>query len=260
MEMPRSSVAGMLVAVGFVAAGLTCLLHASSPLTSAVLSAALCILALAPIGVAYRRGERRAFWLGVTLVGWSYALLAFGPGFSESFRPHLVSTRVLKWAHPLVIGEARQVPQDRPWRTFGIDSPAHGVEIEAETVHQAPLDVLAQGAGEGLPSPLVEDLEVVGSGGSGASISQVTLKVYPEQLAKLQQAKAGGARFVIRRHLTPVAGPLAGLWSSPPVRVDDFVRVGHVLCGIVCAAFGGWASRYAYLTNGPDPLAGSDDV
>jgi len=254
MGLPRFSVAGLLGLVGLFAVGLTCLLNASSPLAGVPFSASLLVLALTPLGLVYRRDGRRAFWLGIALGGWSYAVLGLGPWFSDSVRPRLVTTRLLVWAYPIVIHEARQASQARRVRSYVIKAPIHGADIVIEALTQGPVDVLVQEEGKDRSSPLVEDVEVTGGGASGgkrgvdAKLDQVTIRVDPGQLARLEQARAGKAQFVIRRHVAKVVGPFAGLWSSPPVQADDFERVGHVFCGIACALAGGSVGRYFHST------------
>ena len=48
-------------------------------------------------------------------------------------------------------------------------------------------------------------------------------------------------------------GPLAVALSSPPVQDNDFLRLGHSLCGLLCAWIGCMVSRYVYATSDPPP-------
>lgn len=81
--MPRFSLKWMLAGVAAVALGTVALLYAS-PLTYAItLGFALLLLLSAPLGVIYRTGARRAFWVGFTVFGWCY-LLALIAGASTS--------------------------------------------------------------------------------------------------------------------------------------------------------------------------------
>ena len=248
MILYRLSIARLLGVVGLFALGLFCLLNASTPLVGVVFSVFLFALSVAPIAVVYRRGERRAFWLGAAICGWFYTILSFGPWFSDSIAPMLITTKMLKWAHPVMIPEAYRFPRVQPRLGFPINNPIHGEDVDAETIRQGALDVLVQEVGKDRPSPLVENVEVAGSIGRGVKISQVTIMVDSSQIARLEQVGAGNAKFVIRRHVAGMVSSLATLWSSPLVQVNDFERVGHVLCGIACALVGGWVGRYFYFT------------
>src|SRR5262249_25141423 len=77
---------------------------ASEPVAGILLLLTFGILCLAILGVVYRRGSRRAFWLGFALFGWVYMGLASGswwePG--ENRQP-LVTTLLLERVHPLFL-------------------------------------------------------------------------------------------------------------------------------------------------------------
>ncbi len=95
------------------------LMFASTPWATAALSVALTILTLAPLGIIYRRGGRRAFWTGVVLCGWTYLTLSSGPWSSDNIRPRLVTSRMLERAYLWMVPPNRQASNPRfQLRTF----------------------------------------------------------------------------------------------------------------------------------------------
>jgi hypothetical protein len=47
-------------------------------------------------GIRYRRGSRRAFWLGFALFGWMYWAMSFGPWFDGWVMPNLLLTHLIR--------------------------------------------------------------------------------------------------------------------------------------------------------------------
>jgi hypothetical protein len=243
MRQLHFSIKGMLGAIALFAIGLTCLLNASSPWAGVAFSSLLSVLTVALIGVAYRRGDRRAFWLGLAICGWFYFMLSSGPWFADYIGPGLVTTKVLKLAYPLAIPDEFRAENALPRSSFVISSPEHGDDIEIGTLNRYSLDVLVPKAGKDQPTLLVQDVRAEASNGSGSYIQQLTISADSAQLAKL--AMAGNAKFVIQRHFV---SRFAGLWSNPPVQEGDFVRVGHAFWGLLCALAGGVVGRYFYAS------------
>lgn len=112
MARPRLSIAGLLGSVVIAAVGFAAL-HNASPLWAGfVVLAAVALLALAVLGAVYRRGAKRAFWLGFDLFGAGYLFVAFdlllgGPlppskWNPESMRYPLLTTLVLRRIDPLL--------------------------------------------------------------------------------------------------------------------------------------------------------------
>jgi hypothetical protein len=94
MNRHRTSIAGLIVFVGACGAGLAALRGASVMSVGLTLSAALASLTLGLAGVIYRRGGRRAFWVGFCVCGWTYAFLALSP-YAREIRTVLITTIVL---------------------------------------------------------------------------------------------------------------------------------------------------------------------
>src|SRR4051812_47288383 len=102
------SIVGHIALVALFAVGLACLLNASSSWAGLASSALLVTLAVAPLVATYRRGLRRAFWLGLSICGTAYLILSSAPGFSGEVAPRLLTSRLLEWAYPLAIPEGRR--------------------------------------------------------------------------------------------------------------------------------------------------------
>jgi hypothetical protein len=250
MGFARFSLRGLLGAIGLLAVGLACLMFASSPWADISVSITLGALTVALIGVAYRRGDRRAFWVGFAVCGWAYMALSSGSWFASDFRYHLVTTRLLRWAYPWLIPEARQPANAGAAQpSFNVANPELEEGLATVGLH-GPVDVLTKGDSKTPPSLVVEGVEVGGSSKSGAGVRWVTLRVDADQFARLAEVPAGQAKFVLRRHLP---GPLAAIRSNPPVQEGDFLRVGHSLFALLCACVGGMVGRYFHATRDPSP-------
>src|SRR5215831_14652646 len=113
MRFARFSLAGLLGAIVVFAVGMACLMFASTAWAGVVWSVTLGFLTLAPLGIIYRRGERRAHWAGVVLCGWAYMTLSSGPWFINFIRHRLVTSRLLEWAYPWLIPADHQATNPR---------------------------------------------------------------------------------------------------------------------------------------------------
>jgi hypothetical protein len=245
MRQSHSSIAVLLMAVALFAIGLSCLLSASSPWAGLAFSALMITLTVAPLIAIYRLGKRRSFWLGVSICGLSYVVLSYNFGFSEQVSPRLVTTKLLQWAYPRVIPEGRRllIPQSK----FSISGRSHTDQVKGldkSTVDQGFVDILVEEAGSGTSS-LVGNVRVLNSSIRVGAIPSVTVLVDSAQLAKLTQARAEGRTFAIGR---PVGGASVGTSPGPPVKIEDFIWVGHAFIGLICAGAGGLVGRYLYST------------
>ena len=248
MRFARFSISGLIGAVAISAVGLACLMFASSPWAGTTLSITLGTLTVALIGVACRRGDRQAFWVGFSLCGWTYMVLSSGPWFASDIRQRLVTTRMLRWAYPHLIPEARQSANvHAAARSFTVRSPELGEGLIPGRV-KGPVDVLTKGDGDTPPTLLVEGVDVGAQSSSGATVTRVVLEADPAQFARLAQASAGPVKFILRRHQS---GPFSPISSTPPVEENDFLHVGHSLCGLLCAWVGGMVGAYFYATREP---------
>jgi hypothetical protein len=156
MRFARFTIADLVRAVLFCAVAMAALMFASTPWGGAALTAALTILTLAPLGILYRRGERRAFWTGVVLCGWAYLIFSSGPWFVDNIRPKLLTSRVLEWAYPWLIPPNRQASNPRfHLRPFELPQASLEGGLTIEQLNSSAIDVWTKKEGDASPSPLV---------------------------------------------------------------------------------------------------------
>jgi hypothetical protein len=85
------SLAGLMVLVIIVGIGIAALRDATETWAGIVLLLTLGLLAVSILGVLYRNGGRRAWWVGFALFGWGFAALTLAPWS----KPEKLPTRVL---------------------------------------------------------------------------------------------------------------------------------------------------------------------
>jgi hypothetical protein len=100
MRRFRFSIAHLLLLVLFSGVGFAALRSPSQLWASGWFSAALATLTIAVLVAVYRRGRRRAFWVGFASCGWAYLVLALGPGLESQTSAYLVTTAVLDMLFP----------------------------------------------------------------------------------------------------------------------------------------------------------------
>jgi hypothetical protein len=247
MRFARFSLAGLVWVVVFCALGLGCLMFASSSWASTVLSVALGALTLAPLGIIYRRGERRAFWLGFALCGWTYIAFTFGPWFIINLRPELVTSKLLEWAYAWLVPAARQRSNPRNFlQPFAVPSPALEGGLTPQDINGSIVDVWVRGERDVRPSLLVKGVKTFGVG-------SLSVAANDDQLARLAAAQASAQQFILRLHSPSVFDALS---DSPLVDSGDFANVGHAWFGLFFAWAGSRVGLYFYATRGDSVRAG----
>jgi hypothetical protein len=103
----RFSLARLICVVLAIALALAALVNASRGGAALLFTTTLVALLIAPLGILYRRGPKRAFWVGFSFLGSVYLLLAYGPWFSRAVEPELVTTKFMTFVHPII---AKAVP------------------------------------------------------------------------------------------------------------------------------------------------------
>jgi hypothetical protein len=93
--MRRFSIVGMMSFVLVCSICLAALRNANELWAGILLLLTLTMLGISLLGIFYLRGEDRAWWLGYSLFGGGYMLLAFGPWFREQVGPSLGTTQVV---------------------------------------------------------------------------------------------------------------------------------------------------------------------
>jgi hypothetical protein len=251
MRFARFSIAGLAGVVGLCAFGLASLLHAATPWAGAVFSINLGLLTVALIGVIYRMGARRAFWVGFSICGWVYLVLSHGPWFKDVIGPRLATSQMLDWAYPWLIPYERQDSGYRPpIRSFQIQGPILGEGLASFNLSNSRVDVWVKKEGEKAPTFLLGDLAVGGYSGSSETVTRASLQADSNQWARLSQARAAGVTFLLERHHT---SPFAPLWFSPLVSSSRFHQVGQSWFGLLFGWIGGWVARYFHATRDRGP-------
>lgn len=95
MRSFRFSIAHLLLLIVFLGFSFAALRSPSQLWANAWFSAALVVLTIAVLAAVYRRGRRRAFWVGFASCGWLYLVLAVGPWFGTLVGSFLVTTAAL---------------------------------------------------------------------------------------------------------------------------------------------------------------------
>jgi len=103
MRSFRFSIAHLLLLIVFLGFSFAALRSPSQLWANAWFSAALAVLTIAVLAAVYRRGKRRAFWVGFASCGWLYLVLAVGPWFESLVGSFLVTTAFLDILAPHVV-------------------------------------------------------------------------------------------------------------------------------------------------------------
>jgi hypothetical protein len=110
MNRMRFSIASLLIWVALLGVGITALRSGSPLWANALFSLAIGILTVAVLAAVYRRGRRRAFWVGFASCGWVYLLLSLGPGNESLVSPFLITTAILDLLYPKVVPPPAAAP------------------------------------------------------------------------------------------------------------------------------------------------------
>jgi hypothetical protein len=136
MRRPQYSVAGLLAAVTFVAVACGSLAKPSPWSASALVTFTVATAMAFGIYASIGRGPRRTYAAGFAAVAALYLLLVFGPGFSRTIGPWLLTSKALsaaesKW-HPESDGEVFSVvypANDLIFDVSGVNTVSPGVAI-----------------------------------------------------------------------------------------------------------------------------------
>ncbi|QDV38028.1 hypothetical protein [Tautonia plasticadhaerens] len=132
---PRFSIAGLIAVVAVVALVLAAMLGNPGQRASAAVSATLAALLSATVGACVARD--RAVWLGASVFGWGYFVVALGPWTQEDLKPHLVTSGLIADAYDRTYPSSTSfppiyTPQQAPPRWPDPPKPA-GVTFRAPT-------------------------------------------------------------------------------------------------------------------------------
>ncbi len=93
MKFGRITIGGLLATIAFVALSLAALRSHSLLWVQIVYTMAPASLLIVTIGAIV--GRHRAIWIGAAVLGWGYWILVFAPGFENSVKPWLLTTRII---------------------------------------------------------------------------------------------------------------------------------------------------------------------
>jgi hypothetical protein len=110
MNRMRFSIASLLVWVALLGVGITALRSASPLWANALFSLAIGTLTVSILAAVYRKGRRRAFWVGFATCGWVYMLLSLGPDSDALASPFLITTAILDLLYPKVVPPPAAAP------------------------------------------------------------------------------------------------------------------------------------------------------
>jgi hypothetical protein len=258
----RISILGLTASVLFISVAFVCLSFASELVAGLVLLPTLAILAMAILGVVYRRGNARAFWLGFALLGWGYMVLASGSWWARSLnRPELATPSLLDQFYPVLQRERnpRLMPTaftrlfddpdlrnraiftklaERVSMHFPNDTPLQDLKKYIETSTQDE----AAGLPTGIPiyldaSSRAEEKKYLSSPVSieveGVPL-RVTLGLILKQL---------GLTYDVRDGLLTITKGTSGIGE-----IDTFRRVGHCFLALMIASMGGIGGLFFSIT------------
>ncbi len=147
MRRLRVPIAGLMLSLLPVAVGLAALRDPSEMWASALFSLTILALLVSALGIAARRGASRMAFLGFTLFGGTYLILAFGPWAwvnRDGLRPPpLVTRMLLDWMQESQVGPAAD------WKVIsvGMGLPSSGLHFTV-----SPADLANARSPSGSPS------------------------------------------------------------------------------------------------------------
>jgi hypothetical protein len=210
--LPRTSIAGLLALMIPIAVGLAALTDPSPFWSGAVLVLTLTMLFSSIVGAIYRRGGRRASWLGFAVFGWGYCALL--SQLTIDVRPF----------------------NQAPRRAFAWNA-EDGEEGSIRETVRGLLDYLRLNR-RTAPGSVGEKVEVLwGSSYYGASISSINGNQY-----KIRYDNDPQGNF----------DEWVGLARIKLADEERYHRIGELLLALLFALAGAIISRYFYATSRPD--------
>jgi hypothetical protein len=268
MRRFRISIAGLMAVVLFISVGFVALRYASDEWAGIVTMLALGILTLAIVGAIYRRGARRAAWVGFALFGWVYLLSASDSSWSFSSFENMITSAILEKLHdvfqrdrittqsPSILDRLFGFPEsrDKPlWAAldkpvpmpFAMETPLVTVLKHVKAVTQSPelpngIPIYVDPAGlqeaeQTLRSPITLSVD-------GIPLKS-TLALLLKQLDLDYRVKDGLLT------ITYISS------RSDEDTLYPFLRIGHCLFGLLTGLLGAIAGRWFYATRDREPAS-----
>ena len=102
MTRLRFSISSLILLVGLSATGFAAIHLASPGWAGGLFSLSIVAMLTALLGVSYRRGPKRVYWVGFALFGWTHLVLAGAPWFSTWVGPQLFGAKLFSELYPVV--------------------------------------------------------------------------------------------------------------------------------------------------------------
>jgi hypothetical protein len=263
MRVPRMrfTVRHLMIAVAAVSVGLAVLVSGSETLAGTVLLLTLGMLAVTVLGIVYRRGEARAFWLGFALFGWGYTALALGHWWVRGTdRPELVTSTVLthlylsvphgRLARPLpsTVASLLSAPDDRDERIWEkLATPASMKFGETTTLEEITRYVRKATQHPGTGSSIPIYIDPVGLDAAHLTMSTpVPVSVesgLPLRTTLALALRQFGLTFYVRDGLLTITKG-----SADPAGIGSFLRIGHCYLALLAGWVGGLIGRRFHAT------------
>ena len=100
--MRRVSIRTLMAGIVIAAIGLAAIRNCSPVWSGAMLSSTFFTMTCSLLGVAFRRGDRRVYWIGFATLGWVYLLLWFTPSFNGYVGQFLLAPNLLAYVEQLL--------------------------------------------------------------------------------------------------------------------------------------------------------------
>jgi hypothetical protein len=102
MKYPRITIAELMFIVLVTAIGLAAIRSGSPAWAGAMLSITIFAMICSLLGVALRRAQRRAYWLGFATLGWSYLLIMYVPWLHANVGQFLLALNLFEYLEEIV--------------------------------------------------------------------------------------------------------------------------------------------------------------
>lgn len=215
MRMPRFQVRTLMIAVAGVAASFGVLRAASTLWSQVVFAVVLATLGSAILGIIYRRGAQRAWWVGFALFGWGDFLVENGPWLRHNVAIHMPTasllTEVYRWLAPVPDADAYRAIIETKESLENIDSLPVRSQIKMDQT-----DVLRSAIG------FVEHLD------------PKDREIITSHLSAIPAEEVAEAKERIARTRLPK-------WSGHPPwgQLEEFVAIGKSLGVVLAGCVGG---------------------
>lgn len=268
MRRFRISIAGLMAVVLIVSIGVAALRSATEEWAGLVTLVTLGALASAVLGVIYRRGGRRAYWLGFTLFGRGYMLWASGFWWSEADpRPKMFTTMFLERTYRVLQPE-HVGPQpslfEPAFRAFGSRDALIWDALERPIPMRfpkpTPFEEVLKYIKKASQSPALPDGLPIYVDPAGLQESEQTLgstvtldlEGVPLRISLQHLLKQLDLTYIIKDgllNLTSMKSEDHDYWKTP------FLQIGHSLFGLLAALCGAVAGRRFYATRDREPTS-----